>query len=315
MTEKAKGRIILLCVYLIAISLGFWFCRVITCNGLIWDENILLKSALAVAFTVAIIFIGSLILNNSSVFDPWWSVAPPLMVAFYLSAILSSDSLIRDTGFGIRDVLMSSPRIPIIFLFTLAYSVRLTWNFLHNWPGIKHEDWRYVDFRTNTGKAYWIVSFSGIHVFPTLMVFGGTLSIWVTVVQGYKPMNFADLLAILVTGYAILLEATADKQLRNFLSKNKDAGKTMNQGLWSLSRHPNYLGEILFWWGLYLFALAANPSFWWVIMGPLAITLMFIFASIPMIEKRMLKRRKDYGTYQEKVSMLVPWKFFKSPPS
>ena len=88
----------------------------------------------------------------------------------------------------------------------------------------------------------------------------------------------------------------------------------MNRGLWALSRHPNYLGEILFWWGLYLFALASNPSFWWVVAGPLAITLMFIFASIPMIEKRMLKRRKDYQAYQEKVSMLVPWKFFKSPP-
>ena len=314
MNEKTKGRLILLCVYLIAIILGFWGTRFVDGNDPSGQNSILLKSALAVGIAVAVIFSGSLIFNNSSVFDPWWSVAPPLMVVFYLSSVLSSESLIRDSGSWMGSVLLSSPRILILFLLTLAYSVRLTWNFLRNWPGMKHEDWRYVDFRTNTGKAYWIVSFSGIHVFPALMVFGGTLSIWVTVVQGYRPMNFADLLAILVTGYAILLEATADWQLRNFLAKNTEAGKTMNQGLWSLSRHPNYLGEILFWWGLYLFALAANPSFWWVIIGPMAITLMFIFASIPMIEKRMLKRRKDYQAYQEKVSMLVPWKFFKSPP-
>ena len=315
MAEKTKGRLILLCVYLIAISLGFWLNRFTPFNDPASQNSILLKSALAVAITVAIIFIGSFIFNNSSVFDPWWSVAPPLMVIFYFVAILQSTPIIQDKGYGIRDIFMSSPRIPIIFLFTLADSFRLTCNFLRNWPGMKHEDWRYIDFRTNTGKAYWIVSFSGIHFFPSLMVFGGTLSIWVTVVQGYRPMNIADLLAILVTGYAILLEAAADRQLRNFLSKNNDAGKTMNQGLWALSRHPNYLGEILFWWGLYLFALAANPSFWWVIIGPLAITLMFIFASIPMIEKRMLKRRKDYQAYREKVSMLVPWKIFKSPPS
>jgi steroid 5-alpha reductase family enzyme len=273
-------------------------------------ENILLKSTLAVAITVAIIFLGSIIFNNSSVFDPYWSLAPPLMVIYYMVSVLESSFSIRGGGFGAYNFLMSSPRIPIIFLFTLVYSIRLTWNFLRNWPGMKHEDWRYVDFRTNTGKAYWIVSFSGIHFFPALMVFGGTLAIWVTVVQGYRQMNLVDLLAILVTGYAILLEAIADKQLRKFLSRNSESGKTMNQGLWSLSRHPNYLGEILFWWGLYLFAVAANPSFWWVIIGPLAITFMFIFASIPMIEKRMMKRRKDYAAYRERVSMLIPWKIF-----
>jgi steroid 5-alpha reductase family enzyme len=312
MSETTKGRLLLLCVYLIASSLGFWLCRFITRDTLIVGENILLKSALAVAITVSIIFLGSIMFNNSSVFDPYWSLAPPLMVIYYLTAIMESSFAIRGSGFGMYHFLLSSPRIPLIFLFTLAYSVRLTWNFLRNWPGMKHEDWRYVDFRTNTGKAYWIVSFSGIHFFPALMVFGGTLSIWVTVVQGYRQMNLVDLLAILVTGYAILLEAAADKQLRSFLAKNTESGKTMNQGLWSLSRHPNYLGEILFWWGLYLFAIAANPSFWWVIVGPFAITLMFIFASIPMIEKRMMKRRKDYQAYREKVSMLVP--LFRFPP-
>lgn len=291
----------MLCVYLAAFSLGFWVSS-------LCGYGILLKSAVAVAVTVAVIYAGSLFFNNSSVFDPYWSVAPPMMVLLYLTAILQSEPVIRAVGYGIPVFITGSPRVMILFLLTLAYAVRLTWNFLRNWPGMSHEDWRYVDFRTNTGKAYWIVSLAGIHLFPALMVFGGTLSIWVAVVQGYRPMNLVDLLAILVTGYAILLEATADRQLREFLAKNKEAGKTMNQGLWSLSRHPNYLGEILFWWGLYLFAVASNPSFWWVIAGPLAITLMFIFASIPMIEKRMMKRRKDYHAYREKVSMLVPWK-------
>jgi steroid 5-alpha reductase family enzyme len=310
MSEKAKGRLILLCVYLVAFSLGVWLSSIIICNDPTYQNLILMKSAVAVAISVAIIFLGSIIFNNSSVFDPYWSLAPPLMVIYYMVSVLESSFTLGGRGCGVCHFLMSSPRIPFVFLFTLAYSVRLTWNFLRNWPGMKHEDWRYVDFRTNTGKAYWVVSFSGIHFFPALMVFGGTLSLWVTVVQGYRQMNLVDLLAILVTGYAILLEALADKQLRNFLARNTESGKTMSQGLWSLSRHPNYLGEILFWWGLYLFAVAANPSFWWVIIGPLAITLMFVFASIPMIEKRMMKRRKDYAAYRERVSMLIPWKIF-----
>jgi steroid 5-alpha reductase family enzyme len=298
MTEKTKGSLILLCVYVIAFCAGFW-------ASTLAGEGVLLKSAIAVAVSVLIIFTGSISFNNSSVFDPYWSLAPPLMVICYI-ALAAAEQPLQGKAASIEHFL-GSPRLILLFMLTLAYSARLTWNFLRGWPGMKHEDWRYVDFRTNSGKAYWLVSFSGIHLFPALMVFGGTLSIWVSVVQGYRALNLFDVLAILVTGGGILLEATADSQLRSFLSANKEAGKTMNRGLWSLSRHPNYLGEILFWWGLYLFALAANPSFWWVIIGPMAITFMFIFASIPMIEKRMLKRRKDYQAYMEKVNKLVPW--------
>ena len=302
MNEKSKGRIILLCVYLIAFGAGYWL-------STIGGGGILKKSAVAVLASVAIIYAGSLIFNNSSVFDPYWSVAPPLMVLYFFVGIMQNEPLIFGLGSAIRDVLTGSPRISIVFILTAAYSARLTWNFLRNWPGMKHEDWRYVDFRTNTGKAYWLVSLGGIHLFPMIMVFLGTSSIWVAVVRDIRPLNILDLLAILVTGFGILLEAISDRQMRKFLETNRESGKTMDQGLWSVSRHPNYLGEILFWWGLYFFAVAANPSIRWVIAGPLAITLMFIFASIPMIEKRMLKRRKDYSAYQQKVSMLLPFRF------
>lgn len=292
-----------MCVYLVACFTGLLISG--AAGG-----GFLLKSAQAVLGTVVVIYAFSFFFNNSSVFDPYWSIAPPLMVLLYISFILGSVPDSAGAEYGAKEYLLRSPRILVLLLLTLAYCVRLTWNFLKNWPGMKHEDWRYADFRANTGKAYWLVSLAGIHLFPAIMVFGGTLSIWVTVIQGNRPVNFIDLLAILVTGFAILLEAMADKQLRAFLAQNTESGKTMDQGLWSLSRHPNYLGEILFWWGLYLFAIAANPAFWWVIVGPMAITLMFIFASIPMIEKRMLKRRNDYEAYREKVCMLIPWKKF-----
>jgi len=318
MKDIRKGRAILLVVYLIAFGLGFWVSTVS-------NYPIIVKSAVAAGVAVLIIFMGSIDFNNSSVFDPYWSIAPPLMVLYYLAMVVAEQSLVNENNpqgvvtlvanstciniSGIHQRLMTSPRIIILFLLTLAYSIRLTWNFMRGWPGLKHEDWRYVDFRKKSGKGYWVVSFFGIHLFPALMVFGGTLSIWVAVVQDFRPLNAMDLLAVLVTGGAILLEAISDRQLRLFVMVNKESGKTMNQGLWSLTRHPNYLGEILFWWGLYFFALASNPLFWWVIIGPAAITLMFLFASIPMIEQRMLIRRVDYREYMKKVPMLIPWKF------
>ncbi len=318
MSERTKGRLILLLVYLIAFSLAFW-------AALASSYGILLKSAIMVALAVIIIFLGSIDFKNSSVFDPYWSVAPPMMIAFYLMVMAMQQPIdagqITMNAFtgdfaggsspGIRHPSSGwgyFPRLIILSLLTLAYSVRLTWNFLRGWPGLKHEDWRYVDFRKKTGKAYWVVSFFGIHMFPALMVFGGTLSIWVTVVHGSAAMNFLDILAFLVTGFAIFLEGASDNQMRKFLKEYQGTGKIMDQGLWGISRHPNYLGEISFWWGLWIFALAANPGFWWVIIGPVTITLMFVFVSIPMIEKRMAERRPAYQEYRKKVAMLIPWR-------
>ncbi len=322
MSDRTKGRVVLFVIYLIAFGLGFWVSTVS-------NYPILLKSAIAVGVTVTILFLGSLDFNNSSIFDPYWSVAPPLMFLYYLAlfyfaGLFGPREPVTTTGYlslvtgqytemaatPLPDLLSwyQNPRLVILFVLLLVYSFRLTSNFLKGWQGLKHEDWRYVHFREKSGKAYWLVSFFAIHGFPALMVFGGTLSLWAVVVHGSRPLNSVDFSAILVTAGAILLEAVADRQLHRFIRNRKDPSKTMKTGLWSLSRHPNYLGEILFWWGISLFAIAANPLFWWVLSGPAAITLMFLFASIPMIEKRMLLHYPDYREYRQNVPMLVPWK-------
>ena len=77
-------------------------------------------------------------------------------------------------------------------------------------------------------------------------------------------------------------------------------------GLWRYSRHPNYLGEILFWWGMYIYGLGADAGrFWWMFVGPAVITLSIVFASIPLMEKRQLARRPAYAQYQASTSMLL----------
>ena len=85
-----------------------------------------------------------------------------------------------------------------------------------------------------------------------------------------------------------------------------EADEILSSGVWSWSRHPNYLGEMGFWWGLWLFAMAASPSHWWTAIGPLTITLMFRTISLPMIEKRMLERRPRYAELIERSSMVIP---------
>lgn len=240
-----------------------------------------------------VIFGFSTLYRNSSLYDPYWSVAPvPIALYWVLSPVAMGVN-------GFRQVLA-------VTLVTI-WAVRLTYNWLRRWEGLKHEDWRYSDLRKQTGRWYWLVDLTGIHLFPTVQVFLGCLALYPALSVGTGPLGVLDAVAVLITCGAIAIEATADKQLHTFLCGDKKPGEILNKGLWAFSRHPNYFGEILFWWGLYLLGLAADPSYWWTVIGPLSITLMFLFISIPMIDKRSLERRPHYGDHMKNVSACIPW--------
>ena len=107
-------------------------------------------------------------------------------------------------------------------------------------------------------------------------------------------------------GGSILLEATADRQLRRFRLSGPSPEAILETGVWAYCRHPNYLGEIGLWWGLALFGLAAEPSAWWATGGAIVITLLFRFISLSLIDTRMLARRPDYKARMETVPALIP---------
>jgi steroid 5-alpha reductase family enzyme len=120
-------------------------------------------------------------------------------------------------------------------------------------------------------------------------------------------LSWLDVVAALVTLSAILIEGTADVQMQRFRRQQKVPGELIPPGLWSVSRHPNYFGEVLFWWGLYLFVPLAHPGFWWVIVGPVAILLLFLGISIPLMERHLLDKYPNYEEYQQRVSRFFPW--------
>ncbi|HNW30557.1 MAG TPA: DUF1295 domain-containing protein [Spirochaetota bacterium] len=244
-----------------------------------------------VAATI-VVFLFSVGFNNSSMYDPYWSVAPLPIAAFW--AFAAEGGLISVRGLA-------------VMILVAAWGARLTYNWYRQWKGLVHEDWRYADFREKTGRFYWPVSFLGIHFFPTVMVFLGCLSMYPVMTAGSANPWFLDGVALFVTVSAIIIETAADKQLSMFVKGNPPKESILSSGLWAYSRHPNYFGEITFWWGLFLFSLAADDFHWWTLIGPCAITIMFITVSIPMMEKRMLSRRPHYAERQKKVSMLVPW--------
>ena len=95
--------------------------------------------------------------------------------------------------------------------------------------------------------------------------------------------------------------------MRDFRKDKNNFGKTMKYGLWKYSRHPNYLGEVSFWFGIYIFALASGSAPMWLLACPLVMLALFVFISCPMMDNRSLKKRPDYKEYMDKTPQLLFW--------
>lgn len=246
---------------------------------------------LLIADTVATIvcFIFSLIFKNSSVYDPYWSVAPIVIVI----------------GYAIANGLNA---LGIVLLVAVCYwGIRLTANWAYTFKGLTHQDWRYTMLCEKTGKFYPIINFIGIHYVPTLVVYGCILPA-VMVIENKPDINALSIIFACVSVAAATMQGVADIQMHKY-RKNKTTSFIRN-GLWRNSRHPNYLGEILMWWGIGLSAVCAMPNMWYLIFGAVANTVLFLSVSIPMADGRQ-SRKEGFAQYKAETRMLLPIRKFK----
>lgn len=238
-----------------------------------------------------VVFAFSRKYTNSSFYDPYWSVIPPLLALYWWWQSPASPNLLRAS---------------LVTVLVWLWAIRLTANWATYWQGLTHEDWRYPLVRQRAGKAALFADFAGIHLFPTIQVFLGCLPLYFVMFAADRSFGWLDAVATVVTFGAITIELVADLQLHAWLARREPNG-IMKLGLWAWSRHPNYFGELAFWWGLMLFGLAAAPEHWpLIIPGAIAMTLMFVFASIPLLDQRSLQRRPGYAEHMRRVSALIP---------
>ncbi|MFT3898886.1 MAG: DUF1295 domain-containing protein [Gordonia sp. (in: high G+C Gram-positive bacteria)] len=250
-----------------------------------------LDGLIADLIATLIIFGASRMHANSSFYDAYWSVLPPYLAVYWWIA----------GGLGIGDV-----RAWLVVAVIVVWAVRLTANWVSSFPGLHHEDWRYPMIREQAGRYGTVADLVAIHLIPTLQVFLGLLPVYVALVRPTRGVGWLDWVALVVGLGAVALELAADTQMRRFL-RSHQPGQVMDQGLWGWSRHPNYLGEIGFWLSLALFGIAASPrDWWWMSAGTVVMIAMFLGASIPMMEKRSLERRPEYGAVIDRVPKLLP---------
>ena len=280
-----SSRVLISFIYILLLTAGAYLIEFLP------EPHLLIKLLIIDIILTIIIFSQSVILKNASVYDLYWSIIPFAMLFYWIYVL---------------DVESFNYRMMIAISLLSVWSWRLSINWFRGWKGVSHEDWRYENLRVKTDGFFPIVSFLGIHLFPTLLVFGAALPLK-AIFASESAITYVDAIGASVMGLGILIEGIADNQMHRYKNNDSNQG-IISEGIWRFTRHPNYLGEILFWWGLYILAIDAgvNPYF---IIGPILITLLFIFISIPMMEKRLDEKYSDYKEYKRTTSMLVPLKF------
>ncbi|HUX12360.1 MAG TPA: DUF1295 domain-containing protein [Spirochaetia bacterium] len=272
--------------YVLAATLLFWILS-LPAAVQVAPLSLMARTLVADLAATVLVFAVSLLFDNSSVYDPYWSVFPPLI---YLAWITSGSNNL-------------TLRAALVLVLAWLWGTRLTANWVVGWSGLQDEDWRYRDFRAKTGPAYWIVSLFAIHLFPTLAVFAGSLPLYFVLALPGAPLSILDFVAVLVTLSAIVIEGTADAQMKLF--KRIRTGGVMVEGLWKYCRHPNYLGEMSFWLGMLLFGLAGGAPLW-TAAGMIVMIGIFFGFSMPMLEKKILRTRPEYRDVQRTVSLIIP---------
>ena len=235
-----------------------------------------------------IIFLFSNIHKNSSIYDPFWHVAP-IPIVFYIAKQSSLPTL----------------ELNLVLAAFLFWALRLTYNWYLNWNNLDHEDFRYIDLKNNNKYMAFINDLFGIHLIPTLIVNVSLYPIYVAL--NSESLNELVYVGFIIIIIAVVIQYISDDQMRKFRKDESNLGKTMKYGLWKYSRHPNYLGEVSFWFGIYVFALASGLTTIWLLACPIVMLALFVFISCPMMDNRSLKRRSDYKEYMDKTPQLFMW--------
>ena len=242
---------------------------------------------------VAMMFIGWLIslrYRNVTIVDSLWGLG--FVLVAWMTYFLSD-------GFLGRKILITV-LVTIWGMRLMIYLSRRNWG--------AGEDPRYREWRQKSGERFGIVSL--FKVFLLQAAFLWIISIVLQFGQfSTKPDQFVwlDVFGAFIWATGFFFEAVGDWQLARFKADPASKGRVMDRGLWAYSRHPNYFGEFLIWWGFFLITLS-TPNSWWTVISPLIITTVLLkMTGIPLTEATVKKTRPGYENYIKRTSAFVPW--------
>ena len=235
-------------------------------------------------------WIISLIYRNVTIVDSLWGLG------FILIAWLT---FMMSDGYWSRNFLITL----LVTMWGLRLSLYLSWR---NWG--KGEDPRYGVWRSDSGNRFWFVSLFKVFILQALFMWVISLCFQIGQLASMPDnLTWLDGLGIMVWAAGFIFESVGDWQLARFKSDPASKGRVMDHGLWAYTRHPNYFGESLIWWGIYLVTLSTTGS-WWTIFSPILVTAVLLkMTGIPLTEKVLIEKRPGYREYIRRTSAFVPW--------
>lgn len=232
-------------------------------------------------------FVLSLIKKRNDVADVAWGLGFVFItwVSFFISGT-----------YGVRGLLVGI----LVSLWGLRLAIHI-----HKRNKGKAEDYRYLAWRKEWGRWFFIRSYFQVYILQGALLFLVVLPVLLINKNSVSAFGFLDMIGVLVWLFGFYFEAVGDAQLARFIKNPENKGKLMQSGLWSYTRHPNYFGEVTQWWGIWIVALSV-PSGLFGIVGPLTITFLILKVSgIPMLEKKMVEN-PEFADYKRRVSVFFP---------
>ncbi|MBI5126346.1 MAG: DUF1295 domain-containing protein [Candidatus Taylorbacteria bacterium] len=237
------------------------------------------------------------------------------MVCMFIVSLIKKDNSIVDTAYGIGFLLitystlyyygtLSLPQIVVTLLITI-WALRLSYRIYRRNHG-KPEDFRYKKWR-ETWKWFRLRSFFQIYMLQGGIIVAIASVAMIVNSSVYTGAIWFVILGAIVWSIGFYFEARGDYELDQFIKNPENKGKLMTEGLWMYTRHPNYFGETVMWWGLWIIGLSVvGGSF--AIISPLLITFLLLKVSgIPMLEAKYIGNT-DYDAYKLRTNAFIPWK-------
>jgi steroid 5-alpha reductase family enzyme len=234
-------------------------------------------------------FLVSIIRKRNDIVDMAWGIG-----FIYLAVFLNYFSL----NFTLQN--------QIILLLITLWGVRLVVHLLPRQLNSK-EDYRYVEWRKKWGKAFYLKSF--LIVFMVQGIFMLLISLPIIAASANNQISLVPInaIGIIVWLVGFYFETIGDRQLAKFKRDKSNKDKILSSGLWKYTRHPNYFGEVVMWWGIFLVAFYGTAWSWVSVIGPITITILILYVSgIPLLE-RHYKDNKEFEKYKEKTNKFIPW--------
>ena len=240
-----------------------------------------------VAGSALVLWLISLKTRDVSIIDIFW--APGIAAVVDIAALLSD---------------ASAPRVSAALFLVNLWAVRLAAHIFARHDG---EDHRYAAMRHKFGARWWWWSLVQVFLLQAILMWFIAAPLVAVMLSSRAPMGVLDYLGVAIASAGFLFEALADVQLARFRLDPRNKDKVMDRGLWRWSRHPNYFGESVMWWGFFLLGFSAAGA-WWLILSPVVVTLLLLQVSgVTLMEDKIEDRRPAYADYKRRVSAFVPW--------